>query len=96
MVWLKTMQKADDKGSTEQESDSFPQQGEEILDCLPNTQQVTFKEDKVQTFALRIQVLVPPPAALPPVGSTVPTKKPQESYGKWLLPQVLGTERALP
>lgn len=80
MAWLRTKQKADCWGSTEQEPDSFPQVGEETLDCLPYTRQVNSKGDKVQTFALRIQVLVPPSAASPPVGSVVPQ---QESRAAW-------------
>lgn len=42
-LWLRTRQKADDPGSTEQESDSFPHWGEETFYCLPYAQQVTFE-----------------------------------------------------
>jgi len=72
---LRTKQKADDWVNTKQEPDSFPQLGDETLHGHSYTWQAASKGDKVQTFALRIQVLVPPSAALPPVGSRVASQK---------------------
>lgn len=63
---------------------------------IPSTHRAeTSKRDKIWTLALRIQVLVPPPAVSPPAGSMVPNDT-QEFYGKRLYLMSWDQERSSP